>query len=123
MVLVLILQVLQGILGLFQDVVAPDRKLLTKILPLPLVHERLFFGRPVDLALVLGRSVGRMDAVVAVLVAIAMAVVPVVAIAVAVMSVMTVGTVVAIYAIDRVLILHFDPTLLERASLLAGASL
>ena len=57
-------------------------ELLAEILLLPLVHERLFLGRPVDLVLVLGlpfRAVGGMDAVM-----------PVEAIAVAVLTVVAV---------------------------------
>ncbi len=85
----------------------------TEILPLPLVHERLFLARPVILALVLGRrSVGSMDAVMAV-VSIAVAVL-------AVMAIVPVRTVMAIYVLDPLLILHFDPPYSKRASLLAG---
>src|SRR5204863_10147772 len=44
----------------------------------------------------------------------------VVALAVTVVAILPVGTVMAVYAVDPLLILHFDPTLLERASLLSG---
>src|SRR3954464_16034732 len=47
MVLVLILEVLEGLLGLLQDVFPPSQQLGAEILPLAVIHERLFFGRPV----------------------------------------------------------------------------
>src|SRR5262245_63929389 len=52
MILVLGLQVGQCLLGLLQDLLLPVEQLLAKIFALPLVHERLFVGRPVALALV-----------------------------------------------------------------------
>src|SRR5215218_7724920 len=110
---ILVLQMLQGVLGLFEDVFPPNRELLAEILLLPLIHERLFLGRPVILALVLGRrSVGSMDAVMAVM-SVAVAVL-------AVMAIVPVGTVMAIYVLDPLLILHFTPPYSKRASLLAG---
>src|ERR1700738_2644337 len=47
MVLVLILEVLEGLLGLLQDVFPPGQQLIAEILPLAVIHERLFFSRPV----------------------------------------------------------------------------
>src|SRR4051812_40130199 len=47
MVLVLILEVLEGLLGLLQDVFPPGQQLVAEILPLAVIHERLFFSRPV----------------------------------------------------------------------------
>src|SRR4029079_3879549 len=87
---ILVLQMLQGVLGLFEDVFPPNRELLAGILLLPLVHERLFLGRPVMLPLVLGRrSIGGMDAVVSIAVAV-----------LAVMANVPVRTVMAIYVLD-----------------------
>src|SRR5262245_15584197 len=48
-ILILVLQMLQSFLGLLQNVVLPVEQLLAEILPLALVHERLFVGRPVVL--------------------------------------------------------------------------
>src|SRR3982074_974241 len=47
MVLVLILGGLEGLLGLLQDVFPPGQQLVAEILPLAVIHERLFFSRPV----------------------------------------------------------------------------
>src|SRR3982074_8226 len=47
MVLVLILGGLEGLLGLLQDVFPPGQQLIAEILPLAVIHERLFFSRPV----------------------------------------------------------------------------
>jgi hypothetical protein len=46
-VLILVLQIFQGLLGLLQDVFLPVEQLLSEIVPLALVHEGLFLGRPV----------------------------------------------------------------------------
>src|SRR5580704_6858356 len=48
MILALILEMLQRLLGLLEDVLAPIEQLQPEILPLALVHERLFVGRPVQ---------------------------------------------------------------------------
>src|SRR5689334_9878819 len=47
MVLVLVLKMLERLLGFLQDVLAPREQLAAEVLPLALVHERLFLGRPV----------------------------------------------------------------------------
>jgi hypothetical protein len=62
MVLVFVLQMLQGVLGLLEDFLLPGEQFGTEMLPLPLVHERLFFGWPVVFGFLrghlhLGRSV------------------------------------------------------------------
>src|SRR5580692_7387795 len=44
MVLALVLEMLQRLLGLLEDVLAPVEQLQPEILPLALVHERLFVG-------------------------------------------------------------------------------
>src|SRR5580658_5009314 len=46
MILALILEMLQRLLGLLEDVLAPIEQLQAEILPLALVHERLFVGGP-----------------------------------------------------------------------------
>ena len=51
MILVLVLEMLQRLLGLLEDVLPPVEQLLAEILPLALVHERLFVGRPIVLVL------------------------------------------------------------------------
>src|ERR1700719_2249381 len=77
MVLVLVLQVLQGIARLFEDFLAPDEQALAEVIPLALVHERLLVGRPVgfsvfprhalrlhalnSLGRILGRNLGRIS--------------------------------------------------------------
>src|SRR5262245_12924301 len=96
MVLVLILKVLERLLGLFQDVFPPRQELAAEVVPLPLIHERLFVGRPI--ILVLFRAVGTVGPT---------------------MAVGTVGTVGIVYAVS-VLLFHCDPTHTTRASLLAG---
>src|SRR5262249_44443867 len=50
-VLVLSLEMRQGLLGFLQDVLFPGEQLFPEILPLPLIHERLAIGRPVLLLL------------------------------------------------------------------------
>src|SRR6185295_108300 len=45
MVFVLGLEMRQGLLGLLEDIVLPGEQLDAEILPLALVHERLFIGR------------------------------------------------------------------------------
>src|SRR5262249_22267671 len=45
--LVLVLEMLGGLLGFLQDVFTPGDQLVAEVLPLALVHERLFFARPV----------------------------------------------------------------------------
>src|SRR5262245_11813030 len=52
MILVLVLEMLQRLLGLLQDFLLPGEKLLAEVLPLALVHERLFVGGPIVLVLV-----------------------------------------------------------------------
>ncbi len=52
MILVLGLEMGQRLLGLFEDLLLPREQLLAEILPLALIHERLFVGRSVDLGLV-----------------------------------------------------------------------
>src|ERR1041385_5638076 len=47
MVLVLVLQVLQGIARLLEDFLPPSEQALAEVVPLALVHEWLFVGRPV----------------------------------------------------------------------------
>ena len=47
MILIFVLKVLEGFLGLFQDVFAPVQQLLPEIVPLAIIHERLFVTRPV----------------------------------------------------------------------------
>src|ERR1700722_161786 len=47
MILVLVLEVLQRLLGFLEDVLAPGQELVAEVLPLAVSHERLFFGRPV----------------------------------------------------------------------------
>src|SRR5262245_44127656 len=49
MILILVLQMLQRLLGLLQNVVLPVEQLLAEVLALALVHEWLFVGRPVIL--------------------------------------------------------------------------
>src|SRR6185312_9404843 len=51
MILVLLLQMQQGLFGFLEDVLTPDQQLHAEILPLPLVHKRLFVGRPVAFGL------------------------------------------------------------------------
>src|SRR6185437_15686006 len=41
MILIVILEMLERLLGFFQNVLSPIQKLQSEILPLPLVHERL----------------------------------------------------------------------------------
>src|SRR5580692_12138059 len=48
MILALILEMLQRLLGLLEDVLAPVEQLQPEVLPLALVHERLFVGGPVQ---------------------------------------------------------------------------
>ena len=48
MILALILEMLQRLLGLLEDVLAPVEQLQAEILPLALVHEWLFVGGPVQ---------------------------------------------------------------------------
>src|SRR3954452_7944489 len=54
---VLLLQGLQGELGLFEDLILPGEELHTEVLLLPVVHERLFFGRSVVFQLFHGRPI------------------------------------------------------------------
>src|ERR1043165_443126 len=54
MVLVLVLEMLQGVPRLPQDLVLPDLQLGAEVLALPLVHERLFVGRPVAVEAIMG---------------------------------------------------------------------
>src|SRR5262249_28529139 len=56
MVLVLVLQVLQRFPGLAQDVLAPCQESLAEVLPLAVVHEWLFVGRPVILFFLPGHA-------------------------------------------------------------------
>src|SRR5215510_9457795 len=49
MILIFILQVLQSFLCLLQNIVLPVEQLLAEVLPLAIVHERLFVGWPVVL--------------------------------------------------------------------------
>jgi hypothetical protein len=49
MVLVLVLEMLQRLLGYLEDILPPGEQLVAEILPLALVHERLFVGGPVGL--------------------------------------------------------------------------
>src|SRR5690349_25054393 len=102
------MQVLQRFLGFLEDVLTPSHQLFAEVVPLALVHEGLFVGRPVVFALVLdrcSRAVGGVNAIVAI---------------VTVMAVMAVMAVARAYAVDPLLILHLTPPLPERASLLAG---
>jgi len=48
MILALILEMLQRLLGLLEDVLTPVEQLQPEILPLALVHERLFVGGAVE---------------------------------------------------------------------------
>ena len=115
---VLVLQMLEGLLGFLQDFFLPGVQLCAEIVPLPLVHERLFVGRPVGLGLVLGprfRSPCRHGW------PLSMAIDlwpfrPFLAVVTRCWHL----TIHGFYAVDPLLVLHFDPTLLERASLLAG---
>src|SRR5262245_47070164 len=93
MVLVLVLQVLERFLGLFQDVFPPCQELAAEVVPLPLIHEGLFVARPIILSLF--RAVGTVG------------------------PAMTIGAVRIEYAVS-VLLFHCDPTHTTRASLLAG---
>src|SRR3954447_7804293 len=54
---VLLLQSLQRELGLFEDLILPGEELQTEVLLLPVVHERLFFGRSVVFQLFQGRPI------------------------------------------------------------------
>src|SRR4029450_6347964 len=54
---VLLLQRLQGEVRLAQNLVFPGQKLGPEIILLPVVHERLFFGRPVVLQLFQGQPI------------------------------------------------------------------
>lgn len=58
-ILVLVLKGGQGFLGLLQNVALPTEKLAPEIFPLPLVHERLGFGRSITLGDINIRHVGR----------------------------------------------------------------
>jgi hypothetical protein len=49
MVLVLVLEMLQRLLGYLEYILPPGEQLVAEILPLALVHERLFVGGPVGL--------------------------------------------------------------------------
>src|SRR5580693_3167231 len=48
MILALVLKMLQRLLGFLEDILAPVEQLQAEILPLPLVHERLFVGRSIQ---------------------------------------------------------------------------
>src|SRR3954447_25841558 len=54
---ILLLQGLQGELGLFEDLILPGEELQAEVLLLPIVHERLFFGRSVVFQLFQGRPI------------------------------------------------------------------
>jgi hypothetical protein len=49
MVLVLVMEMLQRLLGYLEDILPPSEQLVAEIIPLALVHERLFVGGPVGL--------------------------------------------------------------------------
>jgi len=48
-ILVVVLEVLQRLLGLFEDVLTPVEQLEPEVLALTVAHERFAIGRPVDL--------------------------------------------------------------------------
>src|SRR5437763_6770837 len=48
MILAFILEVLQRLFGLLEDILPPVEQLYPEILPLALIHERLFVARPID---------------------------------------------------------------------------
>jgi hypothetical protein len=52
MVFVFGLEMGECLFGLLEDFLLPGEELLAEILPLTLVHERLFVGRSIDLGLV-----------------------------------------------------------------------
>src|SRR5262249_25458486 len=56
MVLILLLQVLEGVARLPEDLVAPHEQPLAEVVPLALVHERLFVGRPVVFIFIPGHA-------------------------------------------------------------------
>src|ERR1700730_5896610 len=51
-ILILVLEVLEGLLCLLENILSPSKQLLAEILTLAIVHERLFVGRPIGLALI-----------------------------------------------------------------------
>jgi hypothetical protein len=51
-ILVLILEVLEGLLGLPENVFPPSQQLLPEIVALAIIHERLFVSRPIGFALI-----------------------------------------------------------------------
>src|SRR3954465_7168460 len=54
MVLILVLQMLQRVARFLEDLVLPHLELAAEIVALPLVHERLFTGRPLTVKAVMG---------------------------------------------------------------------
>src|SRR5258705_9682194 len=52
MILVLVLEVLEGLLCLPENIFPPSKQLLAEIVALAVIHERLFVGRPIGLALI-----------------------------------------------------------------------
>ena len=48
MILAFVVQVLEGLFRLLEDVLPPIEQLQPEILPLALVHERLFVARPIE---------------------------------------------------------------------------
>src|SRR5262249_50614116 len=98
-VLGLVLEGLEGFLGLLEGVLPPGQGAGAGKSPLALIHERLFVGRPVVLVLLVGGPIA-VDGMQAVM---AISIVPV-----GLVAVQTV-TIVAVYAVLPLLILHLTP--------------
>ncbi len=52
MILILVLEVLEGLPCLPENIFPPSKQLLPEIVTLAIIHERLFVGRPIGFALI-----------------------------------------------------------------------